>query len=199
MKGIWLQSQNITKDIDLSSYEIIYLDPKDEQKALSFINDHKNVFICINCFENRKPENLISITNITIEAQKWCKLNIEGIILDFIRHTEHSFDFDTINRTVKAVSDVCKFYKKELKFTVFPFPSCLMYGQNPFHFKKYGTICPMLYGSDWQIRFNKFIYGKCEPILRGWDTTLDDVQRQVNIVKDNYSIFRYETLRKLYK
>jgi len=201
MKGIWLQSQNITKDIDLSSYDTVYLDPKDEIKALKFIETHPNkIFICINCFENRDPKKISSLTEISIEAQKWCKLSgVDGIILDFIRHTEHSFDFDTINKTVKHVYDVCRLFKKELKFTVFPFPSCLMFGQNPFHFKKYGTICPMLYGSDFQVKFNKFVCGKCEPIIRGWDTTIENVQRQINIVKDNYSIFRYETLRNLYK
>lgn len=198
-KAIWVQSD--TKRImlsELEKYDAVYLDPKDPEKAEQIIKRCKKpVYIVTNCFEDHYPTRYDSRKRVKDLIDKWSEDDrISGIVLDFIRFTDSKLDFrkffwieDAISYA-KAVTSSAKKYKK-LKFTCLPFPWCFWYGQNPFKMKKYGTICPMLYSkSVWWFRFQKFLFGKCEPVIDFWDNDSYTVEKQAKLCK-SCSLFRY--------
>lgn len=194
MKGIWLWASDINYDIfkmkSLKPFDTIYLDiEKDTKKGLHFINktNEWNIFPVVNCFENREPDNDEDYDEVLqlIESYKQFGNNL---MLDFIRYTHVAMSPESFRKIESVVKFASNLFKN-LKVTILPFGE--FYGQNHWKLRKYATICPMLYYSPFWFGIMKRLYGDCEPVIKGWDTNQETIDKCIQKSGFSWSIFRY--------
>lgn len=219
MRGIWVVWNNREQDPkNYKNFKEIYLSITFDNKYLP--KNDKEVFdYCKKIKQANKIPYIVIVSGYITDKEylnRVRKYSKEAnIMLDYIRYIKSDYKniFKTkqITNRVKLAKEYCDKNNKKLKLAVFLFPNAFFVGQNYFSLKRLGTICPMIYPEDcfkgngkkeniltWiALYFHRLLFPKCEPIIQAWHRKTEYLKKDMQILKDNYSIFRWIFYKKI--
>ena len=217
-KGIWVIWNYRNLEANYPGFNEIYIGRAwfKNKPTLKEIADYRKkcnnngikMYWIVTCFAD--PNEKRTEYKIKEDIKRYSKVS-DGICLDYIRHK--TIKLPTLSNT-KCIENMCAFAKQHtniLKIAVFPFISSFLYGQNYFRLFKYGILQPMMYPQDmlgitnefsnkinlFLLKILKIMFPNSEPCLQGWNRKKSDLEKDIKLLKNNYSIYRYNEYNKL--
>lgn len=224
-KGIWLVWNFKPANADVGDYDEVYLSlswmrPRPALDVISSYvqklrrNKYK-VFLSINGYADE--DNVRTLEDIKKDIDDYTPI-CDGLSFDYIRYPHGHIKNIFNTKPIYEILDYAKTKNKPIKMAVFPLYNSWLYGQSYWAMQKYGVIQPMLYPQDMfretneksnkltrqLIKLTKFLFPSSEPCLQAWNEpekknfrTLKDLEEDIKVCNNGYSVFRYETLKRL--